>query len=124
VGRRPCCALLVLTVVTLSGCTLGDDGGEVDPAATVVELPGAAAEIDFHDIAYSAELQRVLVAARDSGVYLVEPDTAEATRVEGPSSVDSVDAGEGVGHCLIADEVGHYWTCDANAGRILRFDDR
>jgi DNA-binding beta-propeller fold protein YncE len=96
VGRRPCCALLVLAVVTLSGCTLGDDGGEVDPTATVVELPGAAAEIDFDDIAYSAELQRVLVPARDSGVYLVEPDTAEATRVEGPSSVDSVDAGEGV----------------------------
>ncbi len=27
------------------------------------------------------------------------------------------------GHCLIADEMGHYWTCDPNAGRILRFDD-
>lgn len=68
----------------------------MDPTATVVELPGAAAEIDFDDIAYSAELQRVLVPARGSGVYLVEPDTAEATRVEGASSVDSVDAAEGV----------------------------
>lgn len=93
---RPCWALLVLAVVTLSGCTLGDEGGEVDPTATVVELPGAAAEIDFDDIVYSAELKRVLVPARGSGVYLVEPDTAKATRVEGASSVDSVDAGEGV----------------------------
>jgi hypothetical protein len=26
-------------------------------------------------------------------------------------------------HCLIADEMGHYWTCNPNAGRTLRFDD-
>jgi hypothetical protein len=96
VGGRGCSALLVLAVVTLAGCTLDDDGSEVDPTATVVELPGAAADIDFDDIAYSAELRRVLVPAGDSGVYLVEPDTAEATRVGGASSVDSADAGEGV----------------------------
>jgi hypothetical protein len=36
--------------------------------------------------------------------------------------VDEVDVPE-VGHCLTADGVGHYWTCDANDGRVLRFDD-
>ncbi len=95
-GGRPWSALLVLAVVALSGCALDDAGGEVDPTATVVELPGPSGDIDFDDIAYSAELQRVLVPAGNSGVYLVEPTTAEATRVEGVTSVDSVDAGEGV----------------------------
>jgi hypothetical protein len=95
-GGRPWPALLVLAVIALSGCTLNDAGGEVDPTATVVELPGSSSDIDFDDIVYSAELQRVLVPAGNSGVYLVEPTTAEATRVEGVSSVDSVDAGEGV----------------------------
>lgn len=66
----------------------------MDPTATVVELPGSSGDIDFDDIVYSAELQRVVVPAGDSGVYLVEPTTAEATRVEGV--VDSVDAGKGV----------------------------
>ena len=27
------------------------------------------------------------------------------------------------GHCLTADDLGHYWTCDASRGRILRFTD-
>jgi DNA-binding beta-propeller fold protein YncE len=95
-GGRPWSALLVLAVVAVSGCTLGDDAAEVDPTATVVELSGSSGDIDFDDIVYSAELRRVLVPAGNSGVYLVEPTTAEATRVEGVSSVDSVDAGEGV----------------------------
>jgi hypothetical protein len=25
--------------------------------------------------------------------------------------------------CLTADDAGHYWTCDADHGRVLRFDD-
>lgn len=27
------------------------------------------------------------------------------------------------GHCLAADDLGHYWTCDSDAGTILRFSD-
>jgi hypothetical protein len=27
------------------------------------------------------------------------------------------------GHCLTADDLGHYWTCVSEAGRILRFTD-
>jgi len=27
------------------------------------------------------------------------------------------------GHCLTADDLGHYWTCDSEAGTILRFSD-
>ncbi len=29
----------------------------------------------------------------------------------------------GVGHCIGADDQGHYWTCDAAEGRLLRFGD-
>jgi streptogramin lyase len=28
-----------------------------------------------------------------------------------------------VGHCLGTDNQGHYWTCDATRGQLLRFDD-
>jgi len=36
--------------------------------------------------------------------------------------VREVDVPE-VGHCLGADDTGRYWTCDADRGRILGFDD-
>ncbi|WP_219420735.1 hypothetical protein, partial [Pseudonocardia nigra] len=63
--------------------------------ARVVELPGAAGQIDFDDLVYSPRLQRVLVPARDSGLYLVDPDAATATRVLGTGSVASADEGRG-----------------------------
>jgi len=48
--------------VALVGC--GDDGNNTPKGATVVDLPGAEAPIDFDDIVYSAGLHRVLVPAR------------------------------------------------------------
>jgi hypothetical protein len=90
-GRRS--PLLVALVLVLAGCG-GADETALPAQARVVELPGAASDIDFDDIVYSARLQRVLVPARDSGLYLVYPDMAVATRLPGPATyVASADAG-------------------------------
>jgi hypothetical protein len=39
----------------------------------VIDLPAAADEIGFDDVAYSAESHRILVPARESGDYVVDP---------------------------------------------------
>ncbi len=57
----------------------------------MVDLPGAADEIGFDDVAYSAELHRILVPARESGVHFVDPSTGKATRLDYTGSADSVD---------------------------------
>jgi len=41
---------------------------------------------------------------------------------EGLRAVDDVTV-PAAGHCLTADDLGHYWTCDSDAGTILRFSD-
>jgi hypothetical protein len=86
----------MVMMVVMSACGGGTNNANLPTKTRVVELPGAADEIDFDDIAYSPRLQRVLVPARDSGLYLVEPDTATATRVPGTGNVASVDEGRGV----------------------------
>jgi hypothetical protein len=54
-----------------------------------------------------------------------DPGTTLATlraSKTGLARVDDVRV-PSAGHCLTADDVGHYWTCDAEHGRVLRFDD-
>jgi len=66
--------------------------------------------------------------SRTAGHFYVRGDpgrklsTLKATK-SGLTEVDHVRVPR-VGHCLTADDVGHYWTCDAEHGRVLRFDDR
>lgn len=93
--RRPC-PLVVAMMLVLSACGTGQDGANLPAEARVVELPGAADEIDFDDIVYSPRLQRVIVPARQSGLYLVEPDTGTATRLPAPGNVASADEGRGL----------------------------
>lgn len=88
--------LLVLAACGTGQGGTGQGGGNVPAGAHVLELPSAADEIDFDDIVYSPRLQRVLVPARDSGLYLVDPDRATATRLEGTGSVASADEGRGL----------------------------
>ncbi|MBW3575730.1 MAG: hypothetical protein KY450_12840 [Actinobacteria bacterium] len=54
-----------------------------------------------------------------------DPGTAIATlqpSKDGLTLVRQVEVPE-AGHCLTTDDRGHYWTCDAEHGRVLRFDD-
>jgi hypothetical protein len=83
-------------ILLLAGCGASPDRVQPPPGAGIVELPGASGEIDFDDIVYSPRLHRVLVPARDSGLYLVDPDNATATRVPAAGSAASADEGRGL----------------------------
>ena len=55
-----------------------------------------------------------------------DPGTTIATLAASPQGLElirEVQVPE-VGHCLGADEEGHYWTCDAGTGQMLLFEDR
>ncbi len=82
-------ACLAASAWGLAGCASGD---KVDTSAEVVTLPASGDHIDFDDAAYTTDMQRVLIPARDSGVYLVDPATGTATHVPYDGPADSVDA--------------------------------
>jgi hypothetical protein len=66
--------------------------------------------------AYSATTNHFYVRG-DPGTSLV---TLKASKA-GLAKVGEVTV-PSAGHCLTADDVGHYWTCDAERGRVLRFN--
>ena len=88
-------ALLGAALGSVPGCGSDQTASLAVPGARVVELPGAQGAIDFDDIVYSRRLRRVMVPARRSGLYLVDPGSGAATRVGRISSADSADEGEG-----------------------------
>jgi hypothetical protein len=55
------------------GCGSSDDTSLEGTTARVVDLPGAESAIDFDDIVHSARLRRIIVPARRSGLYLIDP---------------------------------------------------
>jgi hypothetical protein len=67
--------------------------------------------------AFSAR-ERHFYARGDPGTRLV---TLTASRA-GLAMANEVAVPK-AGQCLTADGAGHYWTCDAGHGRVLRFDD-
>ena len=85
---------LIALAVAISAC--GSDSSPLDPAAYVVGLPGAGQEIDFDDIVYSRQLERVIVPARRSGLYLVDPRSGAAKRLGRTGDADSADEGDGL----------------------------
>src|SRR3954452_24781934 len=95
--RRTLTVVLVAALTTASaavtacGASGGADG--LDPAAHAVALPGAPRGIDFGDIAYSRRLGRVLVPARQSGLYVIDPRGDEVRRLGHLRAADSVDEG-------------------------------
>ncbi len=90
-------AATALAIALLAGCQSNNPGG-VDPTAGVIQLSGTGDETDFDDITYSTKLARVLVPAREDGLYLVEPTSGKARRLDLPEplrSAESVDEGQG-----------------------------
>lgn len=85
-------ALVIPVMLLLSSCGSGQNDVSGASGRRVVELPGAAGNVDFDDMVYSPRLERVLVPARERGLYLVEPDSSTATRVH-PGTADSADEG-------------------------------
>jgi len=67
--------------------------------------------------AYSAATDHFYVRG-DPGTRLV----ALKPSIAGLAKVDQVTVPR-AGHCLTADDAGHFWTCDAEHGRVLRFND-
>jgi hypothetical protein len=89
-------AALALTMATLSACGSDSRTETIPPGGQLVTLPGAGENIDFDDLVYAADLRRMLVPAREHGLYLVDPDSGAATRLDHDGVVDSVDAGAGL----------------------------
>ena len=58
-------------------------------------MPGAGEDIDFDDVVYAADMGSVLVPAREDGLYLLDPETGQATDVASSGTADSVDPGQG-----------------------------
>jgi hypothetical protein len=110
--------VLALALVGPSACGSGEGSSSVDPAASVVALPGAMREVDFDDIGYSERLGRVLVPARRSGLYLVDPASGEAERVGHVRSADSADEGDGLVFVLDR-ESGVLNVLDPALGRVV-----
>src|SRR5215213_769507 len=108
-------AFLAGAILALSGCGSGSDTSAVDPSARLVSLPGAMRKIDFDDVMFSERLGRVLVPARQSGPYLVDPASGKAERVGHLSGADSADEGEG--RLFVLDrEAGTLSVVDADSG--------
>jgi DNA-binding beta-propeller fold protein YncE len=87
--------VIVAALATVAACGSDQSASVVAAGTQVVELPGAEGAIDFDDIVYSSRLNRLIVPARRSGLYLADPRTGAATRVGHLFSADSAVDGEG-----------------------------
>jgi DNA-binding beta-propeller fold protein YncE len=109
-------ALIVAAIATVAACGSDQRTSLIPAGAHVVELPGAEEAIDFDDILYSSRLSRVIVPARRSGLYLIDPRTGVPTRVGHLFSADS--AADGQGTIFVADRERRSITAvDPRSGR-------
>ncbi len=116
-GQRGGSLAAVAVLVLLTGCSAGGAPQRVGPDMAV-ELPGAERPTKFDDLTYSSRLQRVLVPALHAGLYLVDPTTGDAKRLEGLGAVYS--AAEGEETVLVADRDGSSIAMvDPASGRVV-----
>jgi DNA-binding beta-propeller fold protein YncE len=96
--RRPLAGLMLIVAVSVGLAACGSDqtASLVASGARIMDLPDAQDAIDFDDIVYSPRLDRIIVPARRSGLYLVDPRTGEARRVGHLPGADSADEGDGM----------------------------
>lgn len=77
---------------------------------------------------HSVEGDEALMAHAPGGHFYLRADpgsriaTLEATPEGDLKLVRETTAPE-AGHCLTADDLGHYWTCDQRGGKLLRYSD-
>lgn len=77
---------------------------------------------------YSVEGEEALMANAPGGHFYLRADpgpeiaTLEATP-EGNLELIRMAASPEAGHCLTADDLGHYWACDQDGGKLLRYTD-
>lgn len=99
----------------LAGCASGGEGVLLD-----VDHDGTRLAT------YSVEGEEALMAYAPGGRFYLRADpgpeiaTLEATP-EGDLRLISMAAAPEAGHCLTADDLGHYWTCDQKGGKLLRY---
>jgi len=78
---------------------------------------------------YSVEGDEALMAHAPGGPFYLRGDpgsmiaTLRATP-EGDLKLVRMAAAPDAGHCLTADDLGHYWTCDQSGAKLLRYADR
>ncbi len=99
----------------LAGC--GDDGEGV-----LVDIDDNGKRVDTHAVGGGEAL---MAHGTDGHFYLRgDPSSTIATLMATDSDalevIDEASAPED-GHCLLADTLGHYWTCDKDAATILRY---
>ena len=116
-ARAGVAAAVAAAAIGMAGCG-PDDSAPPVAGAHVAELPGAARPIDFDDIAYSQQLRKLLVPARRSGLYLVDPDSGRAARLGRLAGADSADAGRGLIFVLRRDDRA-IDVLDPDSGRVV-----
>jgi outer membrane protein assembly factor BamB len=101
--------------VLLAGC--GDDGEGV-----LVDVDDDGKRLDTHAVGGGEAL---MAHGTDGHFYLRgDPGSTIATLVVTDDDALEVIAKASApddGHCLLADTLGHYWTCDEDAAAILRY---
>jgi len=94
-NRMALFGFLLVLMAAVDACGSDHDASLEGSPARVVDLPGAEDAIDFDDIVYSSRLRRIIVPARRSGLYLIDPRTVDAARLGRLESADSADEGAG-----------------------------
>ena len=84
-----------ILAVALAAVACSSSGEPRHDGDLVVQLPGAERPTDFDDLTYATRIGRLLVPARDAGLYLADPVSGDTTRFDDLGSVDSaIEAGD------------------------------
>ena len=109
--RRGLCALSVLVLATVA------DG---QPAPEAIPVPGGANGVGFDDLAYSAELHRVIVPGAGTGaLLLVDPGDWRITSLAGLSERKTFQGGHDDGVTSADAGRGFLFAIDRTAKRLL-----
>jgi DNA-binding beta-propeller fold protein YncE len=93
------------------------------PDGDVVSLPNGSPGIGFDDLRWSAALGRVIVPAGRSGeVVLIDPETKEATAIEGFSATPTFEGGHDDGPTSADEGAGFLFVTDRTSATLAVVD--